>query len=155
MLSRDEQRAFEGFDGSSELSSDGDGSGSGSGDGEDEDEGEAAGEGEEGRKIPHLAPAAELHATPPRGLGVGMGRRAFDLDDGDGLEGFANSPAGEGEEVEEAVKAEERKGSLLGGLEDEGSGSGSASGDEEEEGVTMGMKGGETKAKGDLQRFWK
>lgn len=150
MLSRDEQRAFEGFDGSSELSSDGDGdSGSGSGDG---DEGEAAGEGEEGRKIPHLAPAAELHATPPRGLG----RRVFDLDDEDGLEGFANSPAGEGEgeEVEEAVKAEERKGSLLGGLEDEESGSGSGSGDEEE-GVTMGMKGVESKSKGDLQKFWK
>lgn len=150
MLSRDEQRAFEGFDGSSELSSDGDDGDSGSGD----DEGEAAGEGEEGRKIPHLAPPAELHATPPRGLG----RRAFDLDDEDGLEGFANSPAGEGEgeeEVEEAVKAEERKGSLLGALEDEGSGSGSGSGDEDEEGVTMGMKGVETKAKGDLQKFWK
>ena len=121
--------------------------------------GKRRGKAEEGRKIPHLAPAAELHATPPRGLGMGMGRRAFDLDEGDGLEGFANSPAGEGEgeegEVEEAVKAEERKGSLLGGLEDEGSGSASGSGDEEEEGVTMGMKGGETKAKGDLQRFWK
>lgn len=141
MLSREEQRAFEGFD--SNLNEDID-------DDDDDDNGEGAGEGEEGKRIPHLAPPAELHATtPPRG------RRAFDLDDEDGLEGFANSPAGEGEEVVEAVAEEERAGNLLalGGIEGEGS-EGSGSGDDEE-GVVMGMTEGQSKARGDLQKFWK
>ena len=141
MLSHEEQRAFDGFDGSSGL----EGEGEGLGGMDDEDE----------VKVPHLAPPAELHASPARGLG----RRAFDLDDGDGLEGFANSPAGEGEGEErgdvEAVREEERKGSLLGGMDVEegsGEGSGNTSG-EDDEGVVM--KGVGEKAKGDLHKFWK
>ncbi|KAL8796274.1 MAG: hypothetical protein Q9195_001389 [Heterodermia aff. obscurata] len=142
MLSREEQRAFEGFD-----------SGADEDDDIDVDNGEGAGEGEEGKRmmIPHLEPPAELHATPPPAP-----RRAFDLDDEDGLEGFANSPAGEGEEVVEAVVAEEeRRGNLLalGGIEGEGS-EGSGSGDDEE-GVVMGMREGQSKAKGDLEKLWK
>ena len=118
---------FEGFDGGSSG-----------------EEGENEGRGMRKKKgIPHLGPPVELYATQAR-------RRALDLEE-EGLEGFANSPAGEGDSLD--AEAVEGKG-VGKGEEAEGSGSGS----EDDEGVVMGMRGEKDKekerAKGDSQRFW-